>query len=144
MEALRSWAGVFSEFGRRFGADAGMHVTDSEALIHIINAEDKGDSLNQTQLRRRIGLSSGATSSLLNRLEESGHIERRRDQTDRRLVTLRSTPSVHRRVEEFFADVSEDINAVLLSYPTSTIDEFADVVRDMTTVMDRHLKITAS
>lgn len=139
MESLRTWTGVFGEFSRRFGAGAGMHVTDSDALIHVINAEDKGRPLTQSELSRRIGLSTGATSSLLNRLEDAGHIERRRDRADRRVVTLRSTPAVHDRVETFFADVGKDLADVIAAYPRETVAQFGEAIRAMTDVMEAHL-----
>lgn len=139
MEALRTWTATFGEFGRRFGAAAGLHVTDSDALIHVINAEDKGAPLTQSELSRRIGLSAGATSSLLNRLEEAGYIERRRDRADRRVVTLRSTPTVHERVEAFFAAVGADLNDVMAAYPEETVVRFGEAITAMTAVMARHL-----
>jgi len=139
MEALRTWTGRFGEFGRRFGAEAGMHVTDSDALIHVINAEDKGSPLTQSELSRRIGLSTGATSSLLNRLEGAGHLERRRERADRRVVTLRSTPAVHERVESFFADLGADLDRVMAAYPTEMVSQFGEAIQAMTAVMDRHL-----
>jgi DNA-binding MarR family transcriptional regulator len=139
LEALRSWGGAFGEFGRRFGAQAGLHVTDSEALIQIINAEDRGAPLTQSELSRRIGLSSGATSSLLNRLEESGYVERRRERADRRVVTLRSTPAVHQRVAEFFAAVGEDLQASMAAYPPQILAQFVGMISELTAVMNVHL-----
>ncbi|NAZ75142.1 MarR family transcriptional regulator [Kineococcus sp. T13] len=74
----------------------GMHGTDASALVHIVGAEERGEPLTQAELSRLVGLTTGATSSLLNRLEAVGHVERRRDRADRRVVTLRSTASMHR------------------------------------------------
>lgn len=139
MESMRSWGGAFTEFSRLFGLRAGMHVTDAEALVQIINAEDKGAPLTQSVLSRRIGLTSGATSSLLNRLEEAGHIERRRDRSDRRVVTLRSTAEVHRRVDEFFAEVGAELAASMAGHPPEELERFADLVAGLTGVMERHL-----
>jgi MarR family transcriptional regulator, organic hydroperoxide resistance regulator len=138
-DALRAWAASFSEFSRRFGLESGLHVTDSEALVHIVNAEDNATPLTQTQLRRRIGLSTGATSSLLNRLEDAGYVERRRDQQDRRVVTLRSTRSMHDRVRSYFSNVADDFDTVLGQHDERTLIAVAGVIRDMTAVMERHL-----
>ncbi|GID61529.1 MarR family winged helix-turn-helix transcriptional regulator [Actinoplanes couchii] len=139
MAALRAWGAAFNEFGRRFGRDAGLHVTDSEALVLIVAAEDNGTPLTQSALSRRIGLTSGATSSLLNRLEQAGHIERHRDRADRRMVTLRSTETVHRRVDAFFAEVGTDLAAEMTRYDQETLARLTDLVQDMTAIMERHL-----
>lgn len=143
LEALRLWSGAFGDFGRRFGADAGMHSTDAEALIQIVNAEDRGAALTQSELSRRIGLTSGATSSLLNRLETAGHIERVRDRADRRMVTLRSTPAVHRRVDDFFAAVGAELRASVAARPPAVRAQVVDLLTEMTGVMDRHLAAPA-
>ena len=139
LEALRAWASAFSEFGRHFGADAGLHVTDSDALIHIIGAEDRGAPLTQSELSRRIGISPGATSSLLNRLEDAGHIDRRRESADRRVVTVWSTPAVHERVGQYFAEVSEELDTVITACSPEITASLDHLLRDMTAVLDRHL-----
>ncbi|WP_033340918.1 MarR family winged helix-turn-helix transcriptional regulator [Catenuloplanes japonicus] len=141
MAALRAWGVAFNEFGRRFGRDAGLHVTDAEALVLIVAAEDNGTALTQSALSRRIGLTSGATSSLLNRLEEAGHIQRHRDRADRRMVTLRSTETVHRRVDAYFHTVGADLATAMTRYDQETLDRLTHLVKDMTAVMERHLTL---
>ena len=139
MASLRAWGVAFNEFGRRFGRDAGLHVTDAEALVLIVAAEDSGTPLTQTVLSRRIGLTSGATSSLLKRLEGAGHIERHRDRTDRRMVTLRSTATVHRQIDAYFAEVGADLAAEMTRYDPETLHRLTELMRDMTVIMERHL-----
>jgi DNA-binding MarR family transcriptional regulator len=48
------------------------------------------------------GISRAAVSSVLNTLERDGLVERARDQTDRRLVTVRLTASGRRRMDSTF------------------------------------------
>ncbi|GAB7037747.1 MULTISPECIES: MarR family winged helix-turn-helix transcriptional regulator [Catenuloplanes] len=139
LAAMRAWGVAFNEFGRRFGRTAGLHVTDAEALVLVVAAEDRGTPLTQSALSRRIGLTSGATSSLLNRLEEAGHIERHRDRADRRMVTLRSTEAVHRQVDEFFAALGTELAAGMSRYDRETLDRFARLVQDMTAIMEQRL-----
>lgn len=91
-----------SDLGRAFARRMKMHPTDAAAIVEIIRAEDRGQPLTPARLAERIGLTSGATSILLNRLEEAGHVLRERGHADRRLVTLHSTPVVHQEGDEFF------------------------------------------
>jgi MarR family transcriptional regulator, organic hydroperoxide resistance regulator len=139
MDALRGWGVVFGQFSRHFGGYAGLRTTESEALMHIVSAEDEGTPLTHAELSQRVGLSSGATSSLLNRLEASGHVERRRERTDRRVVTVRSTAVVHQRVQDFFADVDVDLRATLVPYPPELLGQVTDLVASMTAAAARHL-----
>lgn len=138
-EALRSWYAAFSDLGRQFALHLGMHSSDAAALVQITSAEDQGAPLTQTQLARRIGLTTPATSSLLNRLEGAGHIERHRNSTDRRVVTVRSTQVMHDEVHEFFRAVGEDVDEVVSMRPREVITEFTHLVTAMTTVLNHHL-----
>lgn len=139
LAALRGWGALFGEMGRQFGVHAGMHGTDASALVHIINAEQHDRPLTQSELCRRIGLSSGATSSLLNRLESAGHVERRRDQADRRVVTLRSSPAVHEEVDNFFRAVADDLDKVIRAHLESDLREFTQILEEMSDSLERHL-----
>lgn len=64
-------------------------------MVEILAAEERGLPLTPARLAERIALTTGATSTLLNRLETSGHIVRTREHSDRRVVTLHVTPSSH-------------------------------------------------
>lgn len=139
-EALRRWSAAFNDLGRQFGLHLGMHSTDAAALLQITNAEVRDAPLTQTQLARRVGLSTTATSTLLSRLEGAGHIERLRSQKDRRVVMLRSTPSVHAEVEHFFASVGEDLDAILSAYPADELESFSELLAAMTMKLDHHLE----
>jgi DNA-binding MarR family transcriptional regulator len=137
-EALRSWHTAFSELGRQFAAHLGVHSSDAAALMQITAAEDRGAPLTQTQLAKRIGLTTPATSSLLNRLEDGGHIERHRSRADRRVVTLRSTRAMHDEVHRYFRVVGNDIDLAAAEYSDDTIDRLTSLITDMTKVLDRY------
>lgn len=139
-EALRSWYAAFNDLGRQFALHLGMHGSDAAALVQITSAEDRGAPLTQTQLARRIGLTTPATSSLLNRLEESGHIERHRSSADRRVVTVRSTEAMHEQVHAFFREVGEDVDQLVSRRPSEMVDEFTQLVTQMTGVLNQHLQ----
>ncbi|HUR02775.1 MAG TPA: MarR family transcriptional regulator [Nonomuraea sp.] len=135
LEALRSHAMAFNELGRKLGAQAGLHVTDANALVEILGAQDSGQPLTQTQLSQRIGLSTAATSSLLNRLENAGHVRRARDSADRRLVTLHSTDSAEALVDRFFDPLVERMSALADTYPPQTLAAFTRFLEEICATM---------
>ena len=66
-----------------------LHHTDVEALSRIMLAEAQGIPLTAGALGTELGLTSGATTFLINRLERARLVERTRDMNDQRKVFLR-------------------------------------------------------
>lgn len=137
--ALRAWGAMFGEVGRHFAIRTGMHGTDAAALVHIVNAEQHGEPLTQAELSRSVGLTTGATSSLLNRLESAGHIERRRDRADRRVVTLRSSPAVHEQVDRYFDGVTDEVHRIVDEHRPDELERFTALLARITESTQRHL-----
>ncbi|MFF5503307.1 MarR family winged helix-turn-helix transcriptional regulator [Streptomyces roseolus] len=70
-----------------FAHDHGLHATDIHALSVIMDSSAGTDApVTPTRLREELGLTSGAVTACLDRLERSGHISRERDSADRRVV----------------------------------------------------------
>lgn len=138
-EELRAYGASFTELGRRFAVLLGVHSTDAFALLEIASAEEGGTPLSPALLGRRISLSSGAMTALLNRLERAGYISRTREHTDRRIVTLRSSAHVKQLADEFFTSVNERHNAVLAQYPPELLQQFETLLTQLRTTLDDRL-----
>jgi DNA-binding MarR family transcriptional regulator len=82
-ELFRVGAGLAAQLQAR----TGMTASDMNALRLLDNASQEGVPINK--LGRAIGLSSGAASMLVDRLERAGMVERHRDDVDRRRVMVR-------------------------------------------------------
>lgn len=135
---LRAYGTAFTELGRAFGVVMGLHTTDATALVEIMEATDAGEPLTQSGLSRRIGLTGGATSSLLNRLEEVGHVRRARDSADRRVVTLHATDGVDAEVGRFFAPLAARIDAMMDGYSPAALREIERFVVGVSALMDAY------
>lgn len=133
--SLREHGTLFGELGRRFGAQTGLHTTDAAALVEILAAQDRGAPLTQVELSQHIGLTPGATSALLNRLEAAGHVTRARDSADRRVVTLRATPGVDAMVDRFFDPLTERMGTMMSKYPPELLTEFGRFLDDVCATM---------
>ena len=132
---LRVFASADAERGREFARSRSMHFSDAAAVVEILTAEAHGQVLTPARLAERIGLSAGATSSLLNRLETAGHIVRTHDHPDRRIVGLHSTPQIHDDAQTFFAPVAEALDAVLGRYTPQQLDAFTDMITNINDVI---------
>lgn len=138
LAALTAYGTTYAQVGREFAAGAGLHTTDATALVEILGAEERGTPLTPARLSERIGLSFGATSSLLNRLETAHHIERSRGHADRRIVTLHSTSSVHEVADRFFDPLGERITAMLDPYSDDEVDRLARMLAGVREVMETY------
>ncbi|MEV5826001.1 MarR family transcriptional regulator [Spirillospora sp. NPDC052242] len=136
VEGLRAYGAEFTELGRRFATVLGVHATDAFALLEIASAEQRGAPLSPALLGRRIALSSGAMTALLNRLEEAGHITRTRERADRRIVTLRIGDHARTIAEDFFGPVQAREDAVLSDYPPELLAQFEAVLARLRAAMD--------
>ncbi|MFD0423086.1 MarR family winged helix-turn-helix transcriptional regulator [Streptomyces parvus] len=136
MDGLRAFGANYTEFTRRFATWLGLHSTDAAALVEILYAEDQGAPLSPARLSERVSLSSGATAILLKRLEQAGHIVRTRESTDRRVVTLRSSPDIRPRAMAFFGPYSERMAEAMAAYPPEEIQRFEQFLGTLRSTMD--------
>ncbi|MEV4279845.1 MarR family winged helix-turn-helix transcriptional regulator [Actinoplanes xinjiangensis] len=140
LAALRAHGTAFADLGRHFGTRTGLHTTDAAALVEILSAQDRGTPLTQAALGHRVGLTAGATSSLLNRLEKAGHVIRVRDSADRRVVTLRAADGVDAMVDRFFAPLVARLGAMMAGHSPEALAHaerfLTDYVATMTGFLD--------
>jgi MarR family transcriptional regulator, organic hydroperoxide resistance regulator len=139
MEGLRAYGSLYTEFSRRFAAWLGLHSTDAVAVLEISAADERGTPLSPARLGERISLSSGATTALLNRLELAGHIVRTRDHTDRRVVTLHSSPDIPERAGEFFGSLATRLDAMMAEYSPELLEQFESFLTHLRGTMNAEL-----
>jgi DNA-binding MarR family transcriptional regulator len=72
-----------------------MRPMDYAAVGHVMTA---APPIGPLQLSHSLGISSGSATELVDRLERSGHLQRHRDEVDRRRVTLSLTPTAVDRI----------------------------------------------
>ncbi|MFI5937986.1 MarR family winged helix-turn-helix transcriptional regulator [Actinoplanes sp. NPDC051494] len=86
---LQSYGVRAQHVGQAFSQRNGLHPTDLQALMAVMQAEGDGTPLTPGRLGEELGLSSGATTAVIDRLERAGHLRRSRESADRRMVHLR-------------------------------------------------------
>lgn len=82
---LRRFQGLSASFFRAAAARSGMTVTD----LQVLELLESGGPTTAGQLADLTGLTTGAITGMLNRLEEAGRVRRERDPTDGRRVIVR-------------------------------------------------------
>ncbi|MEU4651228.1 MarR family winged helix-turn-helix transcriptional regulator [Nocardia fluminea] len=133
---LMDYGASFTELGRRFAETLGVHSTDAFALMEIAAAEQAAEPLSPALLSKRITLTSGAMTTLLNRLEQAGYVTRSREHTDRRVVTLRCSEHARELADEFFRPINAEQDAILAEYEPAQLAQFEGLLARLRTAMD--------
>ncbi|MFC4537095.1 MarR family winged helix-turn-helix transcriptional regulator [Sphaerisporangium dianthi] len=103
-------------FVERFAVDHGLHRTDLNAVVVIMDAAREGRPLTPGALGAALNLSAPATTALLNRLEQAGHVERSRSETDRRKVELALHSQAVTLAKEFFTPLARHLSEALAPF----------------------------
>lgn len=128
---LRSFGASYTELTSEFALSLGLRSTEANAVVEIMYAEDLGVPLTPARLAERIGLTSGATAQLLNRLEDAGHITRTREHDDRRKVTLRTSPSIVGPAMAFFATLGDHLDTLVRRHDAADLDLVATFLDEL-------------
>jgi DNA-binding MarR family transcriptional regulator len=110
--AMREVSGQGVLFSELVAAKVGVHSTDLECLDIIMM---RGPT-TAGALAAATGLTSGAITAVVDRLERAGLVRRQRDAEDRRKVFITTTPIVDRDVVPYSEPMRAAVLAVLERY----------------------------
>ena len=109
-------------FHRAAGQLLGVNVTDMKCL-DIMTL--KG-SASPSDLAEHTGLSTGATTAMIDRLEKARLIERRPHPTDRRATIVVLSKEAMRKLPAIFESLAEAMEALVSSYSERELVVLAD------------------
>jgi DNA-binding MarR family transcriptional regulator len=134
---LQRHAAESERLGQVFAESHGLHATDWAALLAVMQADRAGEPLTPGRLGDHLGLSSGATTAVIDRLERATHVQRARDARDRRRVTLHYAGPSTELAEAFFRPLAARMDAMLAPYTANELAvvrrflaEWVDLVHD--------------
>ncbi|MFK0258892.1 MarR family transcriptional regulator [Streptomyces sp. NPDC090445] len=118
----------FNRIAQEFARSQGLHLTDVQALIAVLDAEQDDDvgPMTPGRLREQMNLTSGAVTACLDRLESAGHVRRVRAADDRRVVHVHYARAGRAAAREYFRPLAVGTDAALGRF---TRDELHVVVR---------------
>jgi DNA-binding MarR family transcriptional regulator len=105
-----------------FAANHGLHQTDVEALTRLMVAEERCEPMTAGRLAMELGLTTGAITFLLDRLERAEHIIRERDPADRRKILLRYSARGRAVAEEFFGPTGHQADTTADRFTTAELN----------------------
>ncbi|MFE0579816.1 MULTISPECIES: MarR family winged helix-turn-helix transcriptional regulator [unclassified Streptomyces] len=133
---LRAMNAEFNRIAQEFAHSQGLHLTDVQALIAVLDAErdQEAGPMTPGRLGAHMNLTSGATTACLDRLEKAGHIRRVRAADDRRVVHIHYAPAGRAAAREYFRPLARSTDAARARFSP---DELHTVVRFLSEMNDQ-------
>ena len=122
VDLLRLYSIEAQRVAHEFAHQQGLHFTDLQALIAVMHAERRGEPLTPGRLGETLGLSSGATTAVIDRLEREGHLRRTRESADRRVVHLRYGEPGMQLAAAFFRPLGVRSHTVMDGFATEELE----------------------
>lgn len=109
-------------FDHLAGERLGVNDTD----LRCLNIIENGRGLSAGELAAQSGLTAGAVTGVIDRLEKAGLARRVPDPLDRRRVRVEVTPAFYKRSEEIWGPIAADWHSTLAK--RFTIDELTHII----------------
>lgn len=131
--AVRDYGVHLTLFRNAMNEWAGLNATDMECLRLLFN---KGVAA-PSELSRHTGLTSGATTAMLDRLEKAGLIERGPNPDDRRGTLITPAKSSTEKVASWFESARKAQDELISSYSESELEIISDVFERFARLWDQ-------
>jgi DNA-binding MarR family transcriptional regulator len=113
-----------------------MNVSDMQALQFVINAEASGHFATPRDISRYLGISTASTTKLLDRLSDSGRLERHPHPTDRRALTLRATPEAHQQMQAHMSRMHSRMEEIVTAIPEESRGVVVEFLNSMANYLE--------
>jgi DNA-binding MarR family transcriptional regulator len=134
--AIRTSQNVSEAFDDRVAEILGINRTDLRCLDVL---EQRGP-MTAGQLADAMHLSTGAVTTLLDRLERVGYARRVRDTEDRRRVLVELAPEVRERSNEFYEPLFEGTVRLLEGRSDRELERMIDFLEQGTAMAEQELE----
>jgi DNA-binding MarR family transcriptional regulator len=107
---------AFRESGNQddaFDALAAQLLGVTETDLRCLNIIENAGGLTAGELAARSGLTGGAITGVLDRLQRADYAQRVADPADRRRIRVRVTPHFHQKAERIWGPMAADWHATL-------------------------------
>ena len=136
LAAVRDYGVNLTLFRNAVSEWAGLNVTDMECLRLLFL---KGTA-SPSELAKHTGLTSGATTAMLDRLEKAKIIERRPNPDDRRGTLIAAAESSADKAASWFESARKAQDDLISSYSEDDLEIISDVFERFTKLWDDERK----
>lgn len=125
--AMRRTSGLGVLHSQAMAERLGINSTDLECLDLVV----LGEASTAGELAQRTGLTTGAITGIIDRLEHAGFMRRQRDVDDRRKVLLQATPDFYARATRLGRLMQRRVMGVLSAYGNRDLDLLLKVLNQL-------------
>jgi DNA-binding MarR family transcriptional regulator len=120
---------------------AAQRLGVSQTDLHCLNAIENAGGLTAGQLAAAVGVTSGAVTGIVDRLERAGFAHRVPDPEDRRRVKIEVTPAFYARAGEFWGPLAAEWEQALGSrFTAAELARIVDFLELSAEIGQRHLQ----
>ncbi|MEO3782009.1 MarR family transcriptional regulator [Actinocorallia sp. B10E7] len=129
---MRRLNGELDQLGHAFAKKHALHPTNVRAMLLIMESGLAGTPITPGEVARKLGLTTAAVSSLLDRLEQADHLVRRAAPGDRRRVHLEVAPEAMELAGTFFHPLNARLTEAMKDYSPQDLAAIERFLTDMT------------
>jgi DNA-binding MarR family transcriptional regulator len=132
---VSAWQTAVQRFDELAAVRMNLHVTDVQILGFLANEEP----LPTGRLAEAAGLSPGAATTAVDRLEAAGYVQRLRTDDDRRRVMVQLTPRARRANQQIWGPLVDEGLKKLQSYSIKELTLLRDFTHWCLELQLRHI-----
>ena len=136
LQAGRSLGSASSMLSHACAESLGLHATDWECVTLL--EEALPDRLTAGRLAELTGLTTGAITGVIDRLEASGFVRRERDPDDRRRVVLELVAERMAEALPVFSGVMRDMVVLQRGYDDAQLGSLVDLLTRASDILRHH------
>jgi DNA-binding MarR family transcriptional regulator len=130
-QAMRGFTNQVTFYSEAVAAAVGIHPTDLDCLSVI----DMEDGLTAGRLAEVTGLTTGAVTGVIDRLERAGYVRREADPSDRRRVVVRAVPDALGPIGAAFVPMLTATSTMAARYSDAELATITDYVTRSTPML---------
>lgn len=134
--SIRAMGDAMDRMHSGMKGDMDMNATDVAALRLLIIREQRGALVSPRDIAHHLRISTASTTKLLDRLEASGHLERRPHPTDRRGRIVVLTDEARQAFFRIFGERLRAMREMAMGYDEGELAVVARFLDDLTGTMD--------
>ena len=137
MRLLQIQVGEVLAFAAAMARRTGLGLSEMAALEHLQHSHG---GLTPTELGQRLSLSSGAITALVDRLERTGHVERRPNPADRRSSVVLPVPGGLEEAGRHFRPVAAELLEAAAGFTDEERAAIGRYLEEATEIFRRHAR----
>jgi DNA-binding MarR family transcriptional regulator len=131
---FRAYQTSNDNFDQAIADRLGMNRTD----MRCIDLIDQAGGMTAGELAKAAGLTTGAVTAVVDRLEKAGMAKRVADPADRRRVRIEVTPRLWELTAPLMMPFLEESQAILDDYSTEELERFTEFIQRVIDVQAKH------